>query len=101
MKENEDIKTMYSRFQTFISYLQFLSKSYTVPGHFKKILRSLHARFWPKVTTIQEAKDLNKLSLENLISSFKSPKIEPIEDELRKKSKSISLTSKGKPVKAL
>jgi hypothetical protein len=39
--------------------------------------------------------------LENLISSFKGPKIEPVEDELDKKSKSIALTSKGKSVKAL
>jgi hypothetical protein len=45
MKENEDIETMYSRFQTLVSGLQVLSKSYTVPAHFKKILRSLHARF--------------------------------------------------------
>jgi hypothetical protein len=45
--------------------------------------------------------DLDKLSLENLISSFKSPKIEPVEDELDKKTKSIALTSTGKSVKAL
>jgi hypothetical protein len=101
MKENEDIETMYSRFQTLVSDLQVLSKSYTVPDHFKKILRSLRARFRPKVTTIQEAKDLNKLSLENLVSSFKSLKIESVEDELDKKSKSIALTSKGKSAKAL
>jgi len=101
MKENEDIETMYSRFQTLVSDPQVLSKRYIVLDHFKKILRSLRARFRPKVTTIQEAKDLNKMSLENPISSFKSPKIEHVEDELDKKSKSIVLTSKGKSVKAL
>jgi hypothetical protein len=52
------------------------------------------------VTTIQEAKDLNKLSLENLMSSLKSHEIELIGDEPAKKSKSIALTSKKKSAKA-
>jgi len=100
MKEDEDIKTMYSRFQTLVSDLQFMNKRYNVPHHVKKIIRSLHAMLTPKVTTIQEANDLNKLSLENLISSLKSHDIKLIGDEPTKKSKSIALTSNEKSVKA-
>jgi hypothetical protein len=44
---------------------------------------------------------LNKLSLENLISSLKSHEIELVGDEPAKKSKSIAQTSKGKSSKAL
>jgi len=36
-----------------------------------KILRSLPARWRPKVTAIEEAKDLNTLSVEDLFSSLK------------------------------
>ena len=71
MKEDKDIETMYSRFQTLVFGLQVLKKSYAATDHIKKILKSLPAKFRPKVTTIEEAKDLDKLSLENLIKSLK------------------------------
>lgn len=38
MKEDEDIETMFSRFQVLVSGLQVLSKSYTTFDHVKKIL---------------------------------------------------------------
>jgi len=69
-KEDEDIEIMYSRFQTLVYGLQVLNKIFLVPDHVNKIIRSLQTRFRPKVTTIQEAKDLNKLSLKNLRSSL-------------------------------
>jgi hypothetical protein len=43
MKEDEDIEIMYSRFQTLVSGLQVLNKSYYVLDHVNKILRSLPA----------------------------------------------------------
>jgi hypothetical protein len=52
MKDDKEIKTMYSRFQTLVSGLQFSNKSYSVPDHVKKIPKSLHVRFRLKVTTI-------------------------------------------------
>jgi predicted transcriptional regulator len=84
-----------------VSGLKVLKKSSIVSEHIEKILRSLPDRFRPKVRTIQEAKDLNKLSLENLISSLKSHEIELVGDEQDKKSKSITLTSKGTSAKSL
>jgi len=96
MKDDEDIETMYSRFQTLVPGLQVLKKSYAAPDHVKKILRSLLARCRPKVTAIQEEEALDKLSLQNLISSLKSHEIELEGDEPKNLSKSISLTSKEK-----
>jgi len=66
-----------------------------------KILRSLPARWRPKVTAIEEAKDLNTLSVEDLVSSLKVHEISLNEHEPAKKSKSIALPSKGKSSKAL
>ena len=82
MKDDESIEEMYSRFQTLVSGLQILKKSYVASDHVSKILRSLPARWRPKVTSIEEAKDLNTLSHQ-------------------KESKSIALPSKGNSSKAL
>jgi len=71
MKEDEDIETMYSRFQTLISGLQILKKSYAAFDHVNKILWSLPAKWRPNVTAIEEAKDLNTISVEDLTSSLK------------------------------
>jgi len=62
---------MYSRFQTLVSGLQILKKSYVASDHVSKILRSLPARWRPKVTAIEEANDLNTLIVEDLVSSLK------------------------------
>lgn len=75
MKNNKDIETMFYRFQVIVSGLQVLNKSYITIDHVEKILRSLPARYRPKVTIIQEAKDLNTMSLESLIRNLQSHKL--------------------------
>jgi len=100
MKDDESTEEMYSRFQTLVSGLQILKKSYVASYHVSKILRSLPARWRAKVTTIEEAKDLNTLSVEDLVSSLKVDKLSLNEHESAK-SKSIALPSKGKSSKAL
>jgi len=101
MKDDESIEQMYSRFQTLVSGLQILKKSYVASDHVSKILRSLPARWRPKVTAIEEAKDLNTLSVEDLVNSLKVHEIGLSEHEPVKKVKSIALPSKGKSSKAL
>ena len=66
----------------------------------RKTLRSLPARWRPKVTVIEEAKDLNTLSVEDLVSSLKVHEIGLNEHEPTKTVKSIALSSKGKSSKA-
>jgi hypothetical protein len=61
MKDEEDIETMSARFQILVSRLHVLKKSYSVADHVKKILRSLPAKWSPKVTTFQESKDLDEV----------------------------------------
>ena len=74
-RDDEDIETMYSRFQTLMSGLQILKKNYVASDHVNKILRILPAKWRPKVTAIEEAKDLNTLSVEDHISSLKCHEI--------------------------
>ena len=101
MKDDESIEEMYSRFQTLVSGLQILKKSYVISDHVSKILRNLPARWRPKVTAIEEAKYLNTLGVEDPISSLKFHEMSLNEHEPSKKSKSIALPSKGKSSKAL
>ena len=53
------------------------------------------------MTTIEEGKDLNTLSVEDLTSSLKYHEIGLNEHESIKKPKSIALRSRGKSTKAL
>ena len=101
MKDDETITAMYSWFQTLVSGLLILKKSYVASDLVSKILRSLPARQRPKVTAIEEAKDLSTLSVEDLISSLKVHEISLDEHDSAKKTKSIALPSKGKSSKAL
>ena len=75
-------------FETLVSGLQILKKSYVASDHVNKILRSCGAQ---KVTAIEEAKDLNTLSVEDLISSLKCYEIGLNEQEPIKKHKSICI----------
>jgi len=50
MKDDESIEEMYSRFQTLVFGLQIQKKSYVASDHVSKILRSLPARWRPKVS---------------------------------------------------
>ena len=53
-----------------VNELESLGKTYTEVEKVMKILRSLPKKWEIEVTTIQEAKDLTKLSLEELIGSL-------------------------------
>jgi len=100
MKDDESIEEMYSRFQTLVSGLQILKKSY-IAKSYEQDTKKPAARWRPKVTAIEEATDLNTLSVKDLVSSLKVHEISLNEHEPAKKSKSIALPSKGKSSKAL
>ena len=93
MDANETITDMFTRFTNIINALKGLGKVYTTSENVRKILRSLPKTWEAKVTAIQEAKDLTKLPLEELIGSLMTHEIimkEHLEDESKKK-KSIAL----------
>ena len=68
-----------------------MKKRYVASDHLSKILRSLQARWRPKFTAIEEAKDLNTLSVKDLVSSLKVHEIGLNEHEPARKVKSIAL----------
>src|ERR1044072_1132877 len=100
MEEEESVETMFSRFQMLVAGLRVLDKGYSTADHIKKIIRSLPAKWRPMVTALKRAKDLNKISLEDLISSLRSHEIELQEDEPRRRVKSVALKSSSRKAKA-
>src|ERR1044072_2320621 len=101
MEEEESVETMFSRFQMLVAGLRVLDKGYSTSDHVKKIIRSLPAKWRPMVTALKVAKDLNSISLEELISSLRSHEIELQEDEPRRKVKTVALKSSTRKAKAL
>ena len=61
---------MFSRFIDIINDLKSLGRVYSNADLVQKILRSLPNKWDPKVTAIQEAKDLNTLLLDELLGSL-------------------------------
>ncbi|MQM09076.1 hypothetical protein Taro_041944 [Colocasia esculenta] len=75
MQPGESITQMYSRFTDITNGLAGLGKTYEMGDMVRKILRSLPASWTPKVTAIEEANDLKRMSLEKLIGSLMAHEI--------------------------
>ncbi|KAL5545088.1 hypothetical protein UlMin_008872 [Ulmus minor] len=97
MKHDESIKQMYTRFTDIINDLSSLGKEYTTSEMVRKILRSLPKQWEAKVTAIQEAKDLSKLPLDELIGSLMTHEItmnQNLEDGVKtEKEKNLAFSS--------
>ncbi|GAU40502.1 hypothetical protein TSUD_189840 [Trifolium subterraneum] len=93
MKEEETIDQMYGRFTSIINELNSLGKSYTTRERIRKILRCLPKTWRPIVTAITVAKDLTKVSLEDLIGSLKAH--ESVLQEEKPKRKMIALETQS------
>ena len=75
MEVDESIPSMFTRFTNIINSLKSLEKSYINGELVRKILRSLPKGRQPKVTAIQETKDLNTLELDELMGSLMTHEI--------------------------
>src|SRR6266487_806991 len=93
------MKTLRLCFQGFRLWCQ--TSGYTTSDHVWKILNSLTDKWRPKVTTIEEAKDLESISLESLISNLKSHELVLNADVAKKKERSMALPSTRRSSKAL
>ena len=92
MKQNESISSMFTRFTDIINGLKCLGKTYSNSNLVRKVLRSLPRTSEPKVTAIQEAKDLNTYPLDELLGSLMTHEltIQQTSDEESKKKKTIA-----------
>ncbi|XP_070049150.1 uncharacterized protein [Nicotiana tomentosiformis] len=82
MKESEPIQDMMTRFTIITNELKSLEKVFTSEELVSKVLRILLVSRESKVTAIEEAKELDKISLDNLVGNLKTHEMRKI--ELRK-----------------
>uniref|UniRef100_A0A151UE78 Uncharacterized protein n=2 Tax=Cajanus cajan TaxID=3821 RepID=A0A151UE78_CAJCA len=83
MEERQSIQTMFGRFQTIVNELSFLGRTYDNFDH--KLLRSLPRKWRPQVTALRASKNLEKLSLEELIGLLKVHELELQQDDAGRK----------------
>jgi len=79
MKEFEPIQEMMTRFTIITNELKSLGNVVTSEELVSNVLRILPASWESKVTTIQEAKELDKISLDELVGNLKTHEIRKIE----------------------
>lgn len=99
ISNDEKIDVGYSRFNTICTSLKSLGTEYTNKQCVRKFLRALPPKWRPKVTAIDEAKDFEKLTLDELVGNLKVheailEKDEEIEKLKKEKYKSIALKAK-------
>ena len=87
MDEGEDIHCMFGCFQTILNELGSLGKNFDNYDHIDKILRSLSRKWGPRVTTLRSLKNLDTMSLEELVRTLKVHE----QDKGIKKGKSLAL----------
>ena len=94
---NETIAQMFDRFTVITNDLNALGKSYTLTELVNKILMSLPKAYQSKVVAIREARDISKLSLEELMGSLMTHEImmkdHDKDEEKDKKKKTVALKS--------
>ncbi|GJY76417.1 retrovirus-related pol polyprotein from transposon TNT 1-94, partial [Tanacetum coccineum] len=91
----------FSRFNTIITSLKALDESFSSRNHVRKFLRALLTKWRPKVTAIEESKDLLTLSLGELIGNIKVYEVvleKDLEVSKNKKDKYKSLALKARQV---
>ena len=81
MKPGENVKDMSTRFTNIVNQLEVLGKTYTMKEKVIKILRALRSEWRPKRMASQEAKDLNALTVEELIGNLLSHEAEILHDQ--------------------
>ncbi|GKF37041.1 hypothetical protein Tco_0113799, partial [Tanacetum coccineum] len=69
--DDETIECAFARFNTIITSFKALDKSFSSRNHVRKFLRALPTKCCPKVTVIEESKDLSTLPLDELICNLK------------------------------
>ena len=70
MEENETFDEFYARLKDIVSFAFNLEESIVESKIVRKILRSLPKRFYAKITTIEEVKDIDQIPLTELVGNL-------------------------------
>ena len=90
MSDDECFDEFYAKLNDIVNFTYNLGEIYDQPKIIRKILRSLTEDFRPKVTIITESKDVDSISIDELVGSLQSYEL-----NLPTKSKSKSMALKS------
>jgi len=93
MEEGEDIQTMFGCFQTILNELRSLGRHYDNYDHIDKILWSLSRKWRPQIIALRSIKNLDSMTLEEIVGILKLYEQDLAQDEGTKKGKSLALTA--------
>ncbi|GJV68073.1 zf-CCHC domain-containing protein [Tanacetum coccineum] len=99
--DDETIACAFARFNNIITSLKALDESFSSRNHVRKFLRALPTKWRPKVTAIEESKDLSTLPLDELIGNLKVYEVvlkKDLEISKSRKEKYKSLALKARKV---
>ncbi|GJW96488.1 UBN2 domain-containing protein, partial [Tanacetum coccineum] len=99
ISNEETIDSGFTHFNAIVTSLKSLDPDYSSKNHVRKFIRALPLRWRAKVMTIEEAKDLDTLSLDELIGNLKVYEMVLDNDRVaskttKEKVKSLALKSK-------
>ena len=89
MSDDESFNEFYAKFNNIVNSTYNWGEIYDQPKIIRKILRSLTEDFRPKVTAITESKDVDSISVDELVGSLQSYEL-----DLPKTNKSKSMALK-------
>ena len=102
MQANESVKSWFNRYTMIVNQLNQLGKVILKDEMVKRLLRSLPKSWRSTVVAIREAKDLNKISLDEICGSLLTyeQKVNQIDEEEKKelveKKKGIALKTSSR-----
>ena len=92
MQDDESIKDIFTRFTNITNNLKSLGKSYSIEEMVRKILRCLPKNKWgPKVMAIEEAQDIKKLELDDLLGKLLTHEVHLKEGDGESSKKGVAL----------
>ena len=70
MEEDESFDEFYAKLKDIVNSVFNFGETIPEPKIVRKVLRSLPERFHAKITTIEESKDIDKISLTELVGNL-------------------------------
>ena len=70
MEEDESFDEFYAKLNDIVNSAFNLEETILEPKIVRKVLRSLLERFYAKITTIEESKDIDKIPLTELVGNL-------------------------------
>ena len=91
MEEDESFDEFYAKLKDIVNSTFNLGETIPEPKIVRKVLRSLFERFHAKITVIEESKDIDKISLTELVGNLQTYELGLTRIGKSSKSKSMAL----------